>query len=138
MARPGTAQLDWLFPSWLLIDGIFFGQRGSAGPSCPAPAGGQKDETGRRGTAVPFSNPTLLRQFQGSSGLLPGSTPGPRDGSHACGSHSWREVKHFKPLLWLWKGIVNPQLASGFEYGVKSMQCLPVRHKRIKLPVGFF
>lgn len=66
------------------------------------------------------------------------STPGPRDGSHACGSHSWREVKHFKPLLWLWKGIVNPQLASGFEYGVKSMQCLPVRHKRIKLPVGFF
>lgn len=50
----------------------------------------------------------------------------------ACGSHSWREMKLLKPFLWLWKGVVNPQLASSVEHGVKSVQCLPVRHKRIK------
>lgn len=49
-----------------------------------------------------------------------------------CGSHSWREMKLLKPFLWLWKGAVNPQLASGTEHGVKSVQSLPVRHKRIK------
>lgn len=69
---------------------------------------------------------------RGSLSHLPGSAPGPGDGSHACGSHSWREMKHFKHFLWLWKGVVSPQLASSIEHGVKSVQCLPVRHKRIK------
>lgn len=71
---------------------------------------------------------------RGSSEPLPGSAPGARDGSHACGSRSWREMKHFNHLLWLWKGVANPRLASSIEHGVKSVQCLPVRHKRIKWP----
>lgn len=136
--RSELAQLSWMLVPLLAFHWWhFFDQRGSAGPFCPAPAGGQRDRVGRRGTAVPFSHPiveAVPAQPRGSSEPLPGSAPGPRDESHACGCHSWREMKHFKHLLWLGKGVVNPQFASSIEHGVKSVQCLPVRHKRMKWP----
>lgn len=128
----------WLFPSWLFIDGIFLVREAQLAPPALHVQEDKEMKLGRRGTAVLFPSPTPCwgssSTAQGSSEPLPGSSPGPRDGNHACGSHSWGEMEHFKHLLWLWKGIVNPQLASGIERGVKSVQCLPVRHKRIKWP----
>lgn len=61
----------------------------------------------------------VAAQPRGSSEPLPGSAPGPGDGSHTCGS--WREMKHFKHLLWLWKGVVNPHLASSIEHGAAEV-----------------
>lgn len=127
----------WLFPSWLFTDSIFLFREAQLAPPALHLQEDKKMKLGEGAQLFPSATPRCWGSSstaQGSSGLLPGSTPGPRDGSHACGSHSWREVKHFKRLLWPWKGIMNPQLASGFEYGVKSVQCLPVRHKRIQLP----
>lgn len=123
MARThSTAQLDGCSPpGFSLMD--FFGQRGSAGPSCPAHLQEDKGMELGEGTQLSLLPPHIVEavaaQPRGSSEPLPGSAPGPGDGSHTCGS--WREMKHFKHLLWLWKGVVNPHLASSIEHGAAEV-----------------
>lgn len=133
--RAELAQLSftWLFLSWLFIDGVFLVREAQLAP--PA-LHLQEDKEMELGEGAQLLPPPHVAEAvpgvpRGSSEPLPGSAPGPAGG--ACfGSHSWREMKLLKPFLWLWQGVVNPQLASGVEHGVKSVQCLPIRHKRIK------
>lgn len=114
----------WLFPSWLSTDGIFLVREAQLAPPAlhlQEDKGMELGEGAQLSLLPPHIVEAVPAQPGGSSEPLPGSAPGPRDGSHACGSHSWREMKHFKHLLWLWKGVVNPHLASSIEHGVAEV-----------------
>lgn len=132
--QPEPAQLDGCSPPDFSLMAFFWSERLSW-PLLPCTCRTERWnwEKGHSCSLLPpHAVEAVPAQPGGSSEPLPGSTPGPRGGSHTCGSHSWREMKHFKQLLCLRKGVGNPQLASSIEHGVKSVQCLPVGHKMIK------
>lgn len=132
---PELAQPSWMAvsPPGFLLMGFFWSERLSW-PLLPCTCRKTKGWNWEKGHSCALLAPHILEavsaQPRGSSEPLPGSTPGPGEGSHTCGSRSRREVKRFRHLLWLWEGIVNPQPASSIEHGVKSVQCLRTRHRR--------
>lgn len=125
----------WLFLPWLFIDGIFLVREAQL--ALPALHLQEDKEMELGGGAQLFPSPTpgcwgSSRNAQGQ--LWAWQSPWPWRWEPCLWLTLLEGDETLQTLPWLWKGVVNPQTASGIEHGVKRVQCLPVRHKRIEWP----